>query len=449
MRRVNGSRVPGLIECVDPQAPVYAVRWDLKKNEGLYGSSMYGYSYMEELISYKPSMMDIETLIADWSKQITHSEICGGISWSGYTVPLTPDDRLYYNSEYFLAIGSQGSNLPISVRCEVEGSDKYVHITTMDDLEEFFKAIHSHVSECKRREISRIESIDYVLYDKYINALEDMTELEKAKMEKRIEMMRVRDDMDHYYLEEEDVWGTTGKRIQYMEQARRGESVTLGKTTLEPSDALHVLEQMSSLADITDSVYATKLREVELAGNVDAVLAVDASSGYPEVPHTTTAEVHDIVTALVANSPEAQAVAFARQVINTVPMTSNQALERKVLFPIWGRENAEFGKQVGTGFRLRVVDGESDILYEVIKEHTISEEWKPGVGTESIYKPVDVDHAGTIEDPIPWEIGMELFNGKFYVDNEVVYECIRDSGQGMSFPLADLVSGGFVKVVEQ
>ena len=44
---------------------------------------------------------------------------------------------------------------------------------------------------------------------------------------------------------------------------------------------------------------------------------------------------------------------------------------------------------------------------------------------------------------------MELFNGKYYTDKDVLYLCIRDSGMGLSFDLADLVSGGFVEVVEE
>lgn len=52
-------------------------------------------------------------------------------------------------------------------------------------------------------------------------------------------------------------------------------------------------------------------------------------------------------------------------------------------------------------------------------------------------------------DPIAWKQGMELFNGKYYTDKDVLYLCIRDSGMGMSFDLADLVSGGFVEVVEE
>lgn len=73
----------------------------------------------------------------------------------------------------------------------------------------------------------------------------------------------------------------------------------------------------------------------------------------------------------------------------------------------------------------------------------------PGVGTESLYKVVQIEASGTKEDPIAWKQGMELFNGKYYTDKDVLYLCIRDSGMGLSFDLADLVSGGFVEVVEE
>ena len=72
-----------------------------------------------------------------------------------------------------------------------------------------------------------------------------------------------------------------------------------------------------------------------------------------------------------------------------------------------------------------------------------------GYKTESLYKVAQIEASGTKEDPIAWKQGMELFNGKYYTDKDVLYLCIRDSGMGLSFDLADLVSGGFVEVVEE
>ena len=43
---------------------------------------------------------------------------------------------------------------------------------------------------------------------------------------------------------------------------------------------------------------------------------------------------------------------------------------------------------------------------------------------------------------------MELFEGLYYIDKDILYLCIRNSGMGMAYEnLADLVSGGFVELV--
>lgn len=74
--------------------------------------------------------------------------------------------------------------------------------------------------------------------------------------------------------------------------------------------------------------------------------------------------------------------------------------------------------------------------------------------TQTLYEVVE-GHDGTLEDPIPyneeldpfWQ-GMILEEGKYYTQSSVVYKCIRGTGNKVVQNLADLVSGGFVQVVE-
>lgn len=143
------------------------------------------------------------------------------------------------------------------------------------------------------------------------------------------------------------------------------------------------------------------------------------------------------------------AVRFSRMVVNNkaISLSSNEKLDVKVLFPIWGQEGAEFGLSVDTGFCLRVVKEDTDILYEVIQPHTLSSEWEPGLSTASLYKVVDKEHAGTIGDPIPYFPPMEIFKDKYYIQNADVYKCTRDSGTPLSHNLKDLV-GLYVEVVQ-
>lgn len=123
--------------------------------------------------------------------------------------------------------------------------------------------------------------------------------------------------------------------------------------------------------------------------------------------------------------------------INEVPMTVQESLELSAFFPKW-----EAGKEMPLAYKVSYEDS----LFEVIQEHTSQADWTPNV-SPSLYKVVQVEAAGSIDDPITWDQGMELFNGLYYTDNQVKYLCNRDSGMGMVYDLANLV-GLYVEVVE-
>ena len=116
-----------------------------------------------------------------------------------------------------------------------------------------------------------------------------------------------------------------------------------------------------------------------------------------------------------------------------------EAIEFKWVYPPW---QSCIGKTVQQGFKFTY---ESE-LYKVIQPTlTIEEHYIPSQGTESLYARIDETHAGTVDDPIPYNGNMELFNGKYYIQNGVIYKCIRDSGTPLYHNLADLV-GTYVEV---
>lgn len=61
-----------------------------------------------------------------------------------------------------------------------------------------------------------------------------------------------------------------------------------------------------------------------------------------------------------------------------------------------------------------------------------------------MYKRIDEEHQGTLEDPIPYNGNMILENGKYYSQDGVIYKCIRDTGIPVYDDLATLatVQGG-------
>ena len=129
---------------------------------------------------------------------------------------------------------------------------------------------------------------------------------------------------------------------------------------------------------------------------------------------------------------------------------ASQSLEDSValtaveLFPQWA-QLVKNGAEVEKGFRFQY----ENKLYRVEQPaYTFVDTYVPGTtGTESLFSKVDETHAGTYEDPIPFEKNMEIYDGLYYSQNDVLYLCIRSSGQPLYHDLSALV-GSYVEVVE-
>lgn len=117
--------------------------------------------------------------------------------------------------------------------------------------------------------------------------------------------------------------------------------------------------------------------------------------------------------------------------------TDEEALENIELFPTW---QSMLGKQVEINARLF----HDNRLWKVRQTHTVQEEWKPDVAT-SLYVQIVADDSGTIDNPIAFELNMELVEGKYYTEEGVKYLCTRSLAQSV-WHLAYLV-GQYVEVV--
>ena len=133
--------------------------------------------------------------------------------------------------------------------------------------------------------------------------------------------------------------------------------------------------------------------------------------------------------------------------MNELGLSAVDALEVVEWFPKWGVDFKE-GDAITKGTKFQY-EGK---LYAVLQDHTILAHYYPSINTASLYVEVTPDYndqgeeMGTLENPIPYEGNMVLENGKYYVQDEVVYLCNRDSGNPVYHALKDLV-GLYVEVV--
>lgn len=132
-------------------------------------------------------------------------------------------------------------------------------------------------------------------------------------------------------------------------------------------------------------------------------------------------------------------IATVKANINSLSLTSNEALEVKEFYPEWSADSVEVKK--GEKYQC------DDLLWECIKDHTTQANWKPSLETASIWKVVEEEHEGTEADPIPYTPPMELFLDKYYTQSDALYKCTKNSEIPLSQNLSELV-GLYVELVK-
>ena len=105
------------------------------------------------------------------------------------------------------------------------------------------------------------------------------------------------------------------------------------------------------------------------------------------------------------------------------------ALQAVTLYPTW-----ETGTAYETGYKVQY----SDKLYRCVQAHTSQVGWSPETAA-SLWEVINETHAGTLGDPIPYDGNMALQQGKYYVQNGVIYLCTRDTVNPVYGTLESLV----------
>lgn len=116
------------------------------------------------------------------------------------------------------------------------------------------------------------------------------------------------------------------------------------------------------------------------------------------------------------------------------------ALTAPTLYPTF---ESIIGKTVKQGFKFTY----GGKLWSVVQPEIILQaHYPPGTGMESLYTEINETHAGTEGDPIPYSGNMALEQGKYYMQDYVVYLCTRDTLISVHNPLSELV-GIYVELV--
>lgn len=117
-------------------------------------------------------------------------------------------------------------------------------------------------------------------------------------------------------------------------------------------------------------------------------------------------------------------------------LSDGTALKAVCLHPMWAS-----GVYYAVGFKVQ----RNGKLWRALQAHTAQDGWEPE-NAPSLWEQVNETHTGELADPIPYDGNMALENGKHYIENGVIYLCIRDTVNPVYNALADLV-GVYVEAV--
>lgn len=112
-------------------------------------------------------------------------------------------------------------------------------------------------------------------------------------------------------------------------------------------------------------------------------------------------------------------------------LNDNEAVDYSELYPEW---SSRIGKEVTVGTRLWY----NGNLWKVTNAHTVQADWTPDTASSLFVKVAKDTEGGTINNPIHYSINMELIEGKYYIEDGIVYLCTRSLAQSV-WKLADLV----------
>ena len=186
------------------------------------------------------------------------------------------------------------------------------------------------------------------------------------------------------------------------------------------SDTDHKIRNKRTSVVYDDAVDISEDEEYE---EVDGYIDLEGPDTYDEILNVT--EKTSIIT----------------RKINRIPLTNNEALSVKGLYPRW---EDKIGTTIEVGF-ITLYGGN---LWKARQTHTALEVYPPSLNTASLYEVIVEEYEGTMEDPIPYTPPMEIYEGKYYTHFGMLYKCTRDSGTALTHNLFDL-RGLYVELIEK
>lgn len=277
--------------------------------------------------------------------------------------------------------------------------------------------------------------------------------LDDAKNEKKSELARYKEQyVGDFKYNGTKVWLSDSERVVKKAEAENAKNNGIETYLLSPeldampvNDALAVINSMTSRELACNQAVASKIEEIDALEDIETVDGVDVSEGFPTEVEVSDATLEKQTETEAKNNVQMQVMKLMTKQINSMELSDTEALEVKLLYPEW---TSFIGEQLEIGMRVL----HKNKLYNVITPVNPVQDLdghRPGEqGSQAMYTEINETNEGTFEDPIPYNNNMELFEGKYYIQDGIIYKCTRDSQTPLYHPLSSLV-GIYVEVATE
>jgi len=102
---------------------------------------------MEHQFSHKPSRSEVAEVIHNWVNANVDNTILTGFYYEEAQVWLSVENQLNYKGIYDLAVQTNGSNLPVTLKFGDDDSPVYRTFFSVDDLSDFYVKAISFIRE--------------------------------------------------------------------------------------------------------------------------------------------------------------------------------------------------------------------------------------------------------------------------------------------------------------
>lgn len=119
--------------------------------------------------------------------------------------------------------------------------------------------------------------------------------------------------------------------------------------------------------------------------------------------------------------------------INSLDLSNNDVIKYKDYLPDW---NDYINKSMPKDFKFQYNNQPYQTLQYI---NVVLDNQTPDI-TYSLYKVINEEHDGTLEDPIPYTQQMAIEKGKYYIQYDIIYLAIQDMQTGMPYDLNQIPS---------